>query len=79
MTSLRQDVVVADPQSLVNFIRKCCWLLGSQLCVGQYDEIAIAIAIAGSRSRCSCCGVAVVVLGRKDLLALLLIADASTL
>jgi len=42
---------------VVNFIRKCCWLLGSQLSVGQYNAIAIAIAIVGSRSGCSCCGI----------------------
>jgi len=49
---------------VVNFIRKCCWLLGSQLSVGQYN--AIAIAIVDSRFGCICCGVPVVVLGGKD-------------
>jgi len=55
---------------VVNFIRKCCWLLGSQLSVGQYN--AIAIAIVGSRSGCSCCGVPVA-LGGKDVATILVI------
>eukprot|EP00532_Pseudo-nitzschia_australis_P006076 CAMPEP_0168173674 /NCGR_PEP_ID=MMETSP0139_2-20121125/6041_1 /TAXON_ID=44445 /ORGANISM="Pseudo-nitzschia australis, Strain 10249 10 AB" /LENGTH=130 /DNA_ID=CAMNT_0008091663 /DNA_START=156 /DNA_END=548 /DNA_ORIENTATION=+ len=39
---------------VVNFIRKCCWLLGSQLSVGQYNAIVIVIiVIVGSRSGCS--------------------------
>ena len=43
--------------------------------VGQYN----VIAIGGSRSNCSCCGVPVVVFGGKDVMvAMLLIADAST-
>jgi len=63
---------------VVNFIRKCYWLLGSQLSVGQYN--AIAIAIVDSCSGCSCCGVPVVVLGRKDVMVdMILIEDVSTL
>jgi len=61
---------------VVNFIRKGCWLLGSQLSIGQYD--AIAIAIVNSCTGCSCCGVPVA-LGGKDVLAMLFIADVSTL
>jgi len=44
--------------------------------VGQYN----VIAIGGSRSDCSCYGVPVVVLeGKEVMVAMLLIADASTL
>jgi len=65
---------------VVNFIRKCCWLLGSQLSTDQYNAIVIAIAIVDSRSSCSRCGVPVVVLeGKEVMVAMLLIADASTL
>jgi len=50
---------------VVNFIRKCCWLLGSQLSTDQYNAIVIAIAIVEK--------------GKEVMVAMLLIADASTL
>ena len=36
---------------VVNFICKCCWLLGSQLSISQY--VAIAIVIVGPRYGCT--------------------------
>ena len=62
---------------VMSFICKCCWLLGSQLSVvAQY----VMIDIVGSCSGCShcCCG-ALVALGGKNVLTMLLIADVSTL
>jgi len=50
---------------VVNFIRKCCWLLGSQLSTDQYNAIVIAIAIVEK--------------GKEVMVAMLLIADASIL
>jgi len=58
---------------VVNFIRKCCWLLGSQLSTDQYNAIVIAIAIVDSRSGCSRCGVPVVVLEGKEVATILVI------
>ena len=48
------------------------------LCCCMCVMIAIVIAIAGSRSGCCCCGVPVA-LGAKDVLAMFLIEDVSTL
>jgi len=58
----------------VNFIRK--WLLGSHLSIGLY--FAITIAVVDSRSSCKGCGILAALRG-KNVLAMLLIADASIL
>ena len=47
-------------------------------CLGVMISIAVAIAIVESRSGCCCCGVSVA-LGGKNVLAMLLIEDVSTL